>query len=170
MQKRIISIHAPQWGATCANSSMRVCRSFQSTHPSGVRQYGTCAPPSYFMISIHAPQWGATAPRVRRPHYRQISIHAPQWGATGITQAGIDSRQFQSTHPSGVRHDTVRHFGPVQLISIHAPQWGATSVVFQLFYWLYISIHAPQWGATFLGRNGRLTPHYFNPRTPVGCD
>ena len=54
-----------------------------------------------------------------------ISIHAPQWGAT------VDSRRFrvqygrfQSTHPSGVRHEA----GEVVVlgggISIHAPQWG----------------------------------------------
>ncbi|MBY0730792.1 hypothetical protein [Streptococcus sp. 2018162] len=33
-----------------------------------------------------------------------------------------------------------------------------------------ISTHAPVWGATRLVRPNRPSPHYFNPRTRVGCD
>ena len=58
--REMISIHAPQWGATGYAGT--------SDHP--------------LTISIHAPQWGATddAHGVRASH--RISIHAPQWGAT----------------------------------------------------------------------------------------
>ena len=33
---------------------------------------------------------------------------------------------FQSTHPSGVRHDAAGSLEQCLFISIHAPQWGAT--------------------------------------------
>ncbi len=122
-------------------------------------------------ISIHAPQWGATPgskPSVlsviyfnpRTPvgcdsacHDRAvraygISIHAPQWGATMTTFALLEDYTFQSTHPSGVRHNTPFSGAITLSISIHAPQWGATSA-----FWYSTGGCA-----------------YFNPRTPVGCD
>ena len=126
LAERVISIHAPQWGATTQKE----------------------ATVTKLSISIHTPQWGATTtnsqsewrsthfnPRTPvgcdggRRHVRtegHISIHAPQWGATsGLsrptrgrqyfnprTPVGCDatcgsrrnrSNRFQSTHPSGVR-------------------------------------------------------------------
>jgi len=79
---RLVSIHAPAWGATCY--CLRVC------YKGGV--------------SIHAPAWGATAAYHRQPSIRpsfnprarvgrdpgrsvfnlsyEVSIHAPAWGAT----------------------------------------------------------------------------------------
>ena len=121
-----ISIHAPQWGATrgfirwdlikifqsthpsgvrlLSLSRRRISEQFQSTHPSGVRlapALGTRANP---VISIHAPQWGATGLLFVGHAQPLISIHAPQWGATGIELPRKPQRkQFQSTHPSGVR-------------------------------------------------------------------
>ena len=144
----MISIHAPQWGATRSASlpwqpiyfnprtpvGCDVARTdvgfnaneFQSTHPSGVRR----------------------ADGQGRGRPLQISIHAPQWGATGSGSCDCCCWLFQSTHPSGVRPTpagcTVKHYQ----ISIHAPQWGATGLLFA------ITCDTP----------------YFNPRTPVGCD
>ena len=91
----IISIHAPQWGATCRFV-------LQQRQP---------------IISIHAPQWGATVslhsthtgspyfnPRTpvgcdflrcfRRQDAHVISIHAPQWGATCRPQVRASSRCY----------------------------------------------------------------------------
>ena len=106
----VISIHAPQWGATYVTAEIL---------------YGSD-------ISIHAPQWGATGiPHVAHRFQHVISIHAPQWGATSArsppscapsdfnprTPVGCDRtcsqhqpqiRRFQSTHPSGVRPAPVR--------------------------------------------------------------
>ena len=78
----VISIHAPQWGATAGPEV--------GSHAVG--------------ISIHAPQWGATVHGLGVRVDLVISIHAPQWGATpaGFGGAYRGSR-FQSTHPSGVR-------------------------------------------------------------------
>ena len=64
--RRIISIHAPQWGATAAGGS-------DEGQP---------------VISIHAPQWGATNSDGRTAETPAISIHAPQWGATRAAVRG----------------------------------------------------------------------------------
>ena len=58
------------------------------------------------------------------------------------------SRQFQSTHPSGVRPDVRAAWARAARISIHAPQWGATVANHVENLCVIISIHAPQWGAT----------------------
>ena len=79
----LISIHAPQWGATRTSAWSR----------------------RYLSISIHAPQWGATTKSLIISGDRVISIHAPQWGATSPTSWCCFVPLFQSTHPSGVRHD-----------------------------------------------------------------
>ena len=55
---------------------------------------------------------------------------------------------FQSTHPSGVRHDPAWRCRDCWRISIHAPQWGATQRPDRHQRRFPISIHAPQWGAT----------------------
>ena len=191
-----ISIHAPQWGATCPRRSSAKAFIFQSTHPSGVRPPVTFCNRVWYDISIHAPQWGATC---REPAWRSyavlISIHAPQWGATDAasvaarpewyfnprTPVGCDEtgsnqtdnqKEFQSTHPSGVRPDAIPGASGKLQISIHAPQWGATipepitQITLKAFQSTHpsgvrrpdsttlpefdISIHAPQWGATIV--------------------
>ena len=144
----LISIHAPQWGATVGQQQFGGLVEFQSTHPSGVRpsKFGTFL--RKYDISIHAPQWGATRRRRHHPSVRgyfnprtpvgcdqpaiiigvnrYISIHAPQWGATWIADRIRILEQFQSTHPSGVRRGVEPLEDGVGVISIHAPQWGAT--------------------------------------------
>ena len=77
-------------------------------------------------VSIHAPAWGATWLEHEPSAKSYVSIHAPAWGATAAfqvnvfpcqgfnprTRVGCDGsplvvvpshRQFQSTHPRGVR-------------------------------------------------------------------
>ena len=191
----LISIHAPQWGATRKwATTYTPYHPFQSTHPSGVRL--TVAPFSTICatISIHAPQWGATL-KYRQNHTpksyfnprtpvgcdlrRQRSRLPHPWYVNPRTPVGCDrrwcsrwcvSRIFQSTHPSGVRPGVERPFGQVGEISIHAPQWGATLARFESPQKQQISIHAPQWGATCTISQDTARVTYFNPRTPVGCD
>ncbi len=100
----VISIHAPQWGATSGEIWIGTYTVFQSTHPSGVRPCPLHTLPAsanfnprtpvgcdrapyirflHLPISIHAPQWGATQYQRRIFRRLEISIHAPQWGATG---------------------------------------------------------------------------------------
>ena len=77
----VISIHAPQWGATYGRGQRRAGQG----------------------ISIHAPQWGATEAFDKLTPELEISIHAPQWGATDRYVDAYTGLRFQSTHPSGVR-------------------------------------------------------------------
>ncbi len=190
---RLISIHAPQWGAT--------------ERPAVTRHEQ--------VISIHAPQWGATGCRScvrvgccnfnpRTP----VGCDSPRpaspstaWNFNPRTPVGCDTR---------IRLLTLL----VVLISIHAPQWGATVAAVLAWFGGDISIHAPQWGATISrlcetrNASGFQSTHpsgvrpdattptaspttfqsthpsgvrhvsvpysrlgfYFNPRTPVGCD
>ena len=104
---KIISIHAPTWGAT----------------------YIPPTPIPAPVISIHAPTWGATG--CRRgccTGCRVISIHAPTWGATLSNIVKLRPYlQFQSTHPHGVRPPMSYPFDKRSIISIHAPTWGATT-------------------------------------------
>ena len=174
--RRIVSIHAPAWGATGHSSRRPTCgRKFQSTHPRGVRHDKAVAAEAaiafqsthprgvrparwYCMacqdrVSIHAPAWGAT--RRPRGHHEllYVSIHAPAWGAT--------------------EHRAL--YGSRYVVSIHAPAWGATLGMaaflvqggrFQSTHPrgvrparpragprpAQVSIHAPAWGATCWAR------------------
>ena len=154
----LISIHAPQWGAT-QHSGAASCR---------------------IPISIHAPQWGATIPprvswskpahfnprtpvgcdkvEARLQRIRPISIHAPQWGATRLVFPPVRRDGFQSTHPSGVRQGS-ESLSDARVISIHAPQWGATLIPRVRRAENGISIHAPQWGATCEARRILACPY-----------
>ena len=79
---RRISIHAPQWGATPKWHSHSENKSFQSTHPSGVRRAhrrSTVRTPPYF--------------NPRTPVGCDLKQKPPPYGMA----------LFQSTHPSGVR-------------------------------------------------------------------
>ena len=118
-QRCQISIHAPQWGATQPGYHTGLVHLFQSTHPSGVRLVGSIIGiPNW--ISIHAPQWGATTSRY---HYRK---------RTGY---------FNPRTPVGCDTGLVRVAGG-DLISIHAPQWGAT-ITSEMVCWsaLFQSTH-----------------------------
>ena len=79
----LISIHAPQWGATVRFPVLELPgRYFNPRTPVGCDGV------------LHSPISGGTG----------ISIHAPQWGATfdGLDMGDLQAI-FQSTHPSGVR-------------------------------------------------------------------
>ena len=144
----IISIHAPQWGATHRRwTGESLSLNFNPRTPVGCDNLPTVGL-GHLVISIHAPQWGATYGRGQRRAGQGISIHAPQWGAT----------------------EAFDKLTPELEISIHAPQWGATDRYVDAYTGLrfqsthpsgvrpillasvlvpaIISIHAPQWGAT----------------------
>ena len=78
----IISIHAPQWGATSNQLAQNMADIFQSTHPSGVRLTQNVT--GFTLSPFQSTHPSGVRPRWRRHFIRliQISIHAPQWGAT----------------------------------------------------------------------------------------
>ena len=200
---------APGWGTSrrtrCFNPRTRVgCDVLTKIYESGGDP-----------VSIHAPAWGATT---RRPCpgvlVFHVSIHAPAWGATfppfpaaalsaGFnprTRVGCDSapfrlpqppREFQSTHPRGVRHLIFRLSPRRSRVSIHAPAWGATrwmlyalsgGTLFQSTHprgvrpagpqgaarCPQVSIHAPAWGATRTRGQSRVLEVGFQSTHPRG--
>ena len=147
---RLVSIHAPAWGATacCARSCGK------------------------FPVSIHAPAWGATWALPRRP--RQASSFNPRT-RVGCDMPSTDAPpcrlMFQSTHPRGVRPRSPAKQQTGYPVSIHAPTWGATTTFRTPKFAPYqfqsthprgvrrlprcrqtrrghVSTHAPAWGAT----------------------
>ena len=167
----MISIHAPQWGATRTLGRLLFRGVFQSTHPSGVRQAIT----SYTtVVRAHfnpRTPVGCDSTVGSRPYpsghfnprtpvgcdYLRRLMRAPHRDFNPRTPVGCDL-----LHDMDCGHD-VR-------ISIHAPQWGATVDIEGGRNRQPISIHAPQWGATRFPPCPTRNPEYFNPRTPVGCD
>ena len=80
---------------------------FQSTHPRGVRPpAGNSAPSlSDFNPRTHV---GCDVEEARRPFVVvDISIHAPTWGATDKRANALYDVKFQSTHPRGVRLNSI---------------------------------------------------------------
>ena len=146
--RRTISIHAPQWGATRMIAQAQASGKFQSTHPSGVR-------PVTAIDAIIDGLFQSTHPSGVRLGWQAFTTNPADFNPR--TPVGCDSAQVSG----GQRHP----------ISIHAPQWGATCHESETDRRQdHISIHAPQWGATCLRSPVAVCFTYFNPRTPVGCD
>src|SRR5699024_2841997 len=79
---RMISIHAPTWGAT-ANALLT--------------KHG-------YVISIHAPTWGATVPTAAYAFVRgQFQSTHPHGVRPPFFPESPSASEFQSTHPHGVR-------------------------------------------------------------------
>ena len=117
----------PAKGATAVLSAQgNMYRSFQSTHPRGVRRTAfPCAP--------HNPRFQSTHPRGVRLNSDAnfnlidiVSIHAPARGATFIF------------------HPFINNYS----VSIHAPARGATPGIDMVIPGMAVSIHAPARGAT----------------------
>ena len=94
----------------------------------------------------------------------------PRGVRPGRRRLSFYSGIFQSTHPRGVRQRLTAATTYTYEISIHAPAWGATYPSHFIHITHYISIHAPAWGATATLERCPLRGVHFNPRTRVGCD
>ena len=97
-----VSIHAPTWGATVVNSNSDMSLRLQSTHPLGCD----------FSSSSHSRMIGCFNPRShmgcdkadeRWVVLDHVSIHAPTGVRRCPQEVTLVSKQFQSTHPHGVR-------------------------------------------------------------------
>ena len=78
---------------------------------------------------------------------QEVSIHAPARGATSKPRGTFSPREFQSTHPRGVRPAEQWTVDVFTGVSIHAPARGATPPS----AWFYPRMNC------------------FNPRTREGC-
>ncbi len=147
--RSIISIHAPQWGATSAYHQSPAGALFQSTHPSGVRR--------------NTNDGYSGGLKFQSTHPSGVRLY----NITGYSSGNV----FQSTHPSGVRPKTPSKKNTTNKISIHAPQWGATEHG-QLHSGrnTYFNPRTPVGCDADADNAVRVFVHDFNPRTPVGCD
>ena len=149
-QIRVVSIHAPTWGATCpfCGKPYNLSVSIHAPTWGATRKVpGQRPTPSRFnprahvgrdfpkqlsndgeVVSIHAPTWGATEPYGRSGRCLLVSIHAPTWGATVQRCSSVLVCTFQSTRPRGARRLWVSWSIKIISVSIHAPTWGATSL------------------------------------------
>ena len=189
---RIVSIHAPAWGATCGR--LRAI--------TGV------------IVSIHAPAWGATGagrisrgrPRSFNPRARvgrdlvhrrraqtgRVSIHAPAWGATFLHPAVADpyrgfnprarvgrdatrqdsrecGSQFQSTRPRGARPPMNSFPTSHELFQSTRPRGARPGSTKPAKLSFAVSIHAPAWGATAAAAIPRSTSSMFQSTRPRGA-
>ena len=82
---------------------------FQSTHPQGVRLLLLFPPLRSFTCFNPRTRRGCDhVPRQLHHVLGRVSIHAPAGGATLVAWADyIPERRFQSTHPQGVRRDSI---------------------------------------------------------------
>ena len=166
MTRRVVSIHAPAWGATVQktrqisqrrfNPRARVGRdrseklfktllAFQSTRPRGARR-------------------GLTTKQAGRICFNPRARVGRDMALSSIFIFDV----FQSTRPRGARLPCYQSLCR-QSVSIHAPAWGATTVgitktyprsfnprarvgrdtsVIDMPSLRVVSIHAPAWGAT----------------------
>jgi len=149
----------------------RICL-FQSTHPRGVRRCGSPGRQRDCIVSIHAPARGATFMPPVWLAMAAVSIHAP---ARGATYGGGDARaivkEFQSTHPRGVRRASADGLHMVSAGFNPRTRAGCDKCVLRLPGCFYrVSIHAPARGATPVTIIGTSKKFCFNPRTRAGCD
>ena len=164
----IISIHAPQWGATwCGIHARSSITDSNPRTPVGCdrRLRGVA---THTSISIHAPQWGATQHATINALRLAISIHAPQWGATVTATLFGVSGKFQSTHPSGVRLADGRKRCNRQDFNPRTPVGCDDGTPIRTPRSQFQSTHPSGVRPCRLVGLGRCI--YFNPRTPVGCD
>ena len=101
--RRIVSIHAPVWGATSTELNEHLIEAFQSTRPCGAR----------LRLSRFRLARCRFNPRAR--------VGRDLLPLTTLPRKGV----FQSTRPCGARRSAVR-FSVSRAVSIHAPVWGAT--------------------------------------------
>ena len=190
---RLISIHAPAWGATVTPIARLAQALFQSTHPHGVRPLPEGYWPKDGFISIHAPAWGATV-RVRRLFVSKcISIHAPAWGATKRyahtdveavnfnprTRMGCDSL-LRSTLGETSNFNPRTRMGCDPLDEDAAKEWadfnprtrmGCDCIIVQNGRWQgpFQSTH-PHGVRPGFHLRIQMQAQHFNPRTRMGCD
>ena len=86
------------------------------------------------------------------------------------TASSANRRQFQSTHPHGVRRDWPESRAKSRKISIHAPAWGATGDIFIFNFLVRFQSTHPHGVRQAMATDASGSAKNFNPRTRMGCD
>ncbi len=146
----IVSIHAPAWGATCANHRLvGQYVGFQSTPPRGGR---------HPLRTVRTVLIWSFNPRPR------------VGGDMHALCDNISLSQFQSTPPRGGRRTRLCPTQSITKFQSTPPRGGRRIVESQNGNMEYVSIHAPAWGATLRNTGSHYTSDRFNPRPRVGGD
>ena len=146
---RVVSIHAPAWGATRMDG--------------GIRQD--------YRVSIHAPAWGATTSQAAAPPSSHCFNPRARVGRDDIDYAIVyDTVTFQSTRPRGARRLRRPEIGRVRVVSIHAPAWGATAYSRACERGRTRFNPRARVGRDPAGLQERASRPGFNPRARVGRD
>ena len=169
--RRLVSIHAPAWGATSPRRSAPARRpSFNPRARMGRDKASYSGSRCSAWFQSTRPH-GARRVVLRLSLLGLVSIHAPAWGATPVAERVLArTAPFQSTRPHGARPAGRRNsprrpgsFNPRARMGRDAIELDALEVAGD------VSIHAPAWGATRRGSvpGGRRC---FNPRARMGRD
>jgi len=176
IDKWLVSIHAPPWGATLSPSQPNQNHhGFQSTLPRGERLPLAQLHPNHVMrFNPRSPVGSDTYQNRRDFKAIYVSIHAPPWGATrSSSQILVSKNKFQSTLPRGERPRAFSawnlhksSFNPRSPVGSDLDIMGILPTMFQFQSTLprgerllhfhiftvfdFVSIHAPPWGATIV--------------------
>ena len=168
-----VSIHAPAWGATLAESEAglplwgfnprtRVGCDRDPDRPGahsprfnprtrvGCDAVFSLPCKRLVEVSIHAPAWGATTKRHPMARCGCVSIHAPAWGATRARERGINGAWCFNPR-TRVGCDALCVLTVIvasSFQSTHPRGVRHAAAINQANYEHQVSIHAPAWGAT----------------------
>ncbi|SES29951.1 hypothetical protein SAMN05518684_1155 [Salipaludibacillus aurantiacus] len=145
-------------------------RSFQSTHPHGMRHNDKTGEQSIKkVISIHASTWDATSACGSLTPGVPISIHASTWDATHSLRSVLVSTDFNPRIHMGCDANLFQGDWEGLWISIHASTWDATcrySNTFRMLSFQSTHPHGMRLGY-ILFFSEKID---FNPRIHMGCD
>jgi len=190
IQPRLVSTHAPAWGAIELSAIPLNLTAFQLTRPHGARLI-ILSDLLIEKVSTHAPAWGAIwCPfsyhthflfQLTRPHGARFTLYfyiGCNSSFNSRARMGRDPMEIGdkgylivSTHaPAWGAIYAVKYYKKEYGVSTHAPAWGAISLPRSLAKTGRVSTHAPAWGAM---RQGALLINFlasFNSRARMGRD
>ena len=191
-KQRIISTHAPAWGATSpAGTTVGGSNNFYSrprvggdlpqtlrhsklpyfySRPrvggdSGHKRRPGCSGDFYSRPRVGGDQTGSYLTAVS-----DISTHAPAWGATRLRNDGADIGKFLLTPPRGGRPTLSAGYSCRCRISTHAPAWGATRRICVRFWRHLEFLLTPPRGGRPVCRHKTSQAINFYSRPRVGGD
>ena len=121
LTNKLVSIHAPTWGATRHGNRYSRRILFQSTHPHEVRPYLGLHP--YFYLKFQSTHPHRVRPPAAIDRYLEAlfqSTHPHRVRPSHSILLG-ETRKFQSTHPHRVRPNNTWYSNIKHRVSIHAP-------------------------------------------------
>ena len=150
LQLKIVSTHAPAWGATPSQATAATNDRFQPTRPHGARPTTAYTHGLMICFNPRARMGRDQTADTSNTGLSKVSTHAPAWGATNLKEL-VNRLQLVSTHAPAWGATCLLVYKPLAVVvSTHAPAWGATHCQNCSTWAGGVSTHAPAWGATTL--------------------